>query len=160
MSSRSMITWPFCLHHVSPCEPLSWYSNTMLTHLCTLPDPMSELVGWSVQLSRSNNEIEHPHAIISFSSNICHILDSSRICLHNPCSGPWNSIHLICNMLSMMFGVNVLHEISHIYPNIIMSVCVSSIWRDHLIKPTLNVPHLGPWSNLHHIYNVYPSSLP
>jgi len=110
-------------HHVlSSCELLPWYSNIMLTHLCTLSNPMFELVGWSVQLSRSNHENAHPHATISGLSE--HPFTSStrsRIHLHisKPCPGPWSSLHLICNMLSMMFGVNVLREINHIYPNII-----------------------------------------
>ena len=89
-----------------------------------------------------------------FLKTSCHILNSIKNpSLYNPCSSPWSSPHLICNMLSMMFGVNVLHEISHIYPNII-HMCISPIWRDHLINPTLNVPYLGPWSNLHHLGNV------
>ena len=135
----------------------------MLAHLCTLHALMSELVGWSVQLSHSNHESEYPHATIShFSKHLVTSSTRSRIYLHisKPCSGPWISPHLICNMLSRMFGVNVPHEISHIYPNII-HMCTSSIWRDHLINLQLSVSHI----QVHEATSIisamcHPSSLP
>lgn len=70
------------LQHImltSSCIVLVWTASMilqqMLTHLYTLSTPMSELVRWSVQLSCSNHENAHPHAIMSCFSE--HPLTSS-----------------------------------------------------------------------------------
>ena len=159
-SLQHISCWP---HHVSSsCELPPWYSNTMLTHLYTLISPMPRtsrvsnptvtLKPWECTFSR-----HHQSFLLTFYQNINSIKNPSPSpskC--KSCPGPWSNIHLICNMLSMMFGVNVLHEINCIYHNTITHMCKIHLlkWRDPLINLTLNAPHPGPWSNLHHICNV------
>ena len=94
----------------------------------------------------------HHQLFLRTSRHILNLIKNPSPYKCKPCSGLWSSLHLICKMLSIMSSINVLHEINYIYPHIIIHMCISSIWRDHI--RLFDVPHSGPWSNLHHICNV------
>ena len=97
----------------------------------------------------------HHQLFLITSCHILNLIKNPSPYKYKPCSSPWSSLHLLCNMLSMMFGVNVLHEISCIYPNIIHPyVYLLNMKRSSHQTSTLDVPLPGPWSNLHRIYNV------
>jgi len=100
-------------------------------------------------VSLSNHENAHPDAIISNLLDLFHNINSIKNPSPSPLKckpwlGPWSILHLVCNMLSMMFGINVLHEISRIYPNIIIH-----LWNIHILK--MNRSSHQTWLSICHI---------
>lgn len=101
-------------HRVNCCHDTPTNSNTSLytsrPHVWTswVANPIVTLKPWEWTSSCHHQ---------SFLWRSCHILNwiknpSPYKC--NPCSGPWSSSHLICNMLSMIFSINIIIHLQNI----------------------------------------------
>ena len=105
----------------------------MLAHLYTLLALMTR-TSWVANPTVMPNPWEctsscHHQLFLRTSHHIINSIKNPSPYKCKPCSSPWSIPHLICNMLSMMSGTNVLHEINDIYPNNIIH-----LQNIHLLK--------------------------